>query len=81
MVPVVVVEVDGEPENTEPEKCHGWEWQPWNELPAPLFWPLADAVAMSFNPFDSGAVMISDGAAAGLRVSSGGKKKKKGGCC
>jgi len=28
--------VRGEPKNTE-DKCHGWEWHDWKNLPQPLF--------------------------------------------
>ncbi|XP_019176282.1 PREDICTED: nudix hydrolase 1-like isoform X2 [Ipomoea nil] len=39
------------PQNLEPEKCGGWEWYDWNELPKPLFGPLEDVVQAGFNPF------------------------------
>lgn len=40
-----------EPQNLEPDKCHGWDWYDWNNLPQPLFWPLEKMVQSGFNPF------------------------------
>lgn len=40
-----------EPQNLEPDKCHGWDWYEWNNLPQPLFWPLEKMVQSGFNPF------------------------------
>ncbi|KAI3423482.1 Nudix hydrolase domain-containing protein [Psidium guajava] len=40
-----------EPENREPEKCDGWGWHDWGNLPAPLFWPLEKMVRSGFDPF------------------------------
>lgn len=37
---VIVTEFEGEPELLEPDKCEGWNWHSWNELPSPLFLPL-----------------------------------------
>ncbi|XP_002741503.1 nucleotide triphosphate diphosphatase NUDT15-like [Saccoglossus kowalevskii] len=44
-----------EPENPEPEKCEGWEWIKWNELPSDnnLFWSLLVAKQQGLNPFQS----------------------------
>ncbi|CAL1408343.1 unnamed protein product [Linum trigynum] len=39
------------PRNLEPEKCHGWDWYDWGDLPSPLFWPLEKMVKSGFNPF------------------------------
>lgn len=39
----------GEPQCLEPEKCAGWQWFSPHALPAPLFLPLASAVA-DFGP-------------------------------
>lgn len=30
----------GEPELLEPEKCEGWQWFNWSDLPRPLFSPI-----------------------------------------
>lgn len=35
---------DAEPENLEPDKCEGWEWQEWGDLPQPLFMGLQKLV-------------------------------------
>ncbi|MCO5547796.1 hypothetical protein L7F22_001248 [Adiantum nelumboides] len=29
-----------EPQNLEPDKCHGWEWVEWPSIPEPVFEPL-----------------------------------------
>ncbi|KAJ4710602.1 nudix hydrolase 1 [Melia azedarach] len=39
------------PQNVEPEKCYGWDWYDWDNLPQPLFWPLEKMVHSGFNPF------------------------------
>lgn len=33
----IVSEFEGEPQLLEPDKCEGWEWYSWDELPSPLF--------------------------------------------
>ena len=40
----------GEPRVMEPDKCEGWAWFAWDQLPAPLFLPLANAKRMGFDP-------------------------------
>ena len=40
----------GAPERREPEKCAGWVWCRWAELPSPLFPPLATLRATGFVP-------------------------------
>ena len=40
----------GEPELREPEKCAGWEWYTWSELPGPLFLPLRSLKVRGFTP-------------------------------
>ncbi|GAV73297.1 NUDIX domain-containing protein, partial [Cephalotus follicularis] len=42
------------PKNLEPNKCYGWDWYDWNNLPNPLFWPLEKMVTSGFNPFPIG---------------------------
>jgi 8-oxo-dGTP diphosphatase len=39
------------PQNLEPEKCYGWDWFAWDNLPNPLFLPLEKMVKSGFNPF------------------------------
>lgn len=41
----------GEPEIKEPEKCEGWEWFEWENLPKPLFLPIENLLKERFNPF------------------------------
>ncbi|KAK4260902.1 hypothetical protein QN277_003963 [Acacia crassicarpa] len=40
-----------EPKNMEPNKCDGWEWFEWGNLPKPLFGPLEKWVNEGFKPF------------------------------
>ncbi|ESQ28386.1 hypothetical protein EUTSA_v10019297mg [Eutrema salsugineum] len=46
-----VVDASQTPRNLEPEKCEGWDWYDWLNLPTPLFWPLEKMVRSGFNPF------------------------------
>lgn len=39
------------PVNVEPDKCDGWAWYEWSNLPDPLFRPLEVLVKSGFNPF------------------------------
>ncbi|KAJ0095926.1 hypothetical protein Patl1_16533 [Pistacia atlantica] len=39
------------PQTLEPDKCYGWDWYNWEDLPNPLFWPLEKMVQSGFNPF------------------------------
>lgn len=41
----------GEPQILEPEKCAGWEWFKWEELPKPLFLPIVNILKTGFDPF------------------------------
>ncbi|HYF65459.1 MAG TPA: NUDIX hydrolase [Herpetosiphonaceae bacterium] len=43
---------EGEPEAREPEKCAGWAWFGWDELPAPLFLPVQNLLALGWTPFE-----------------------------
>lgn len=40
----------GEPENCEPDKCEGWQWFEWHDMPQPLFPPLQSLVDQKFTP-------------------------------
>lgn len=42
------------PQNLEPDKCDGWDWYPWDNLPSPLFDPLQKMINSGFNPFPPG---------------------------
>jgi 8-oxo-dGTP diphosphatase len=46
----LLVEVAGEPEAREPEKCDAWEWFSWTGFPEPLFLPLRNLHAQGFDP-------------------------------
>ncbi|XP_047307275.1 nudix hydrolase 1-like [Impatiens glandulifera] len=39
------------PQTMEPDKCVGWDWYEWNDLPSPMFEPLLNMVNDGFNPF------------------------------
>lgn len=47
---VEAVDVVGDPETREPEKCAGWEWFRWDDLPEPLFQPLRSLRELGFVP-------------------------------
>ena len=34
---VIVDQFEGEPKLLEPDKCEGWQWFDWDDLPSPLF--------------------------------------------
>lgn len=40
----------GEPQLLEPEKCDGWAWYPWDDLPQPLFSAAANLIATGWRP-------------------------------
>jgi len=35
----------------EPEKCLGWQWTYWNEIPSPMFLPITNLLKQKFDPF------------------------------
>ncbi|GFQ01743.1 nudix hydrolase 1 [Phtheirospermum japonicum] len=47
---------DQMPQNPEPDKCEGWDWYDWNDLPRPLFGPLETMARSDFNPFPDGYI-------------------------
>ncbi len=47
---MLAVDPGGQPTAREPEKCAAWEWHPWQQLPQPLFLPLANLLASGFAP-------------------------------
>lgn len=36
----IITKFEGNPQLLEPEKCEGWDWYSWDNLPSPLFLPL-----------------------------------------
>ena len=40
----------GSPVVREPEKCEGWSWFRWSELPNNLFQPLQSLVSQGYTP-------------------------------
>ncbi|MBI5793469.1 NUDIX domain-containing protein [Candidatus Uhrbacteria bacterium] len=40
----------GEVRNCEPEKCSGWEWFSWEQLPSPLFAPVVNFLRQGYHP-------------------------------
>lgn len=47
---VVARGIRGVPRNLEPDKCEGWAWFAWDEMPAPLFRPLQSLRAIGWRP-------------------------------
>lgn len=48
---IVVDQFEGVLTLKEPEKCERWEWQPWDQLPEPLFAPIVSLKKHSTRPF------------------------------
>jgi 8-oxo-dGTP diphosphatase len=46
----------GEPAEPEPEKCGDWQWCSWDDLPQPLFAPVASLVRSGFRVDAAGAL-------------------------
>jgi len=40
----------GNPKIMEPDKCEGWNWFDWNDLPKPLFLPIQNLLKQGFVP-------------------------------
>ena len=47
---VEVIDARGEPARREPDKVGGWHWFRWDELPDPLFAPVASLVRAGYTP-------------------------------
>jgi 8-oxo-dGTP diphosphatase len=45
--------VSGEAEIKEPEKCLGWKWITWPDVPSPRFIPLQNFIDQGGTPFTS----------------------------
>lgn len=41
----------GEPEVKEPDKCEGWEWYAWEDIPKPIFLSMEHLIEQGYNPF------------------------------
>ena len=50
---VIADALDGTPEVREPAKCAEWRWCDWNDLPEPLFLPIANLRRLGFHPADA----------------------------
>lgn len=40
----------GEPKLLEPDRCEGWEWFEWDNLPKPLFLTIKNLIKINFDP-------------------------------
>ncbi len=40
----IIVKFDGEPENTEPNKCKKWDWHCPYDLPENIFWAIKEVI-------------------------------------
>ena len=43
--------LSGIPVRKEKDKCGGWDWFYWNNLPSPLFTPVGNLLKQNYNPF------------------------------
>ncbi len=43
--------INGEPKITEPDRCLGWEWFSWENLPNNLMTPIMNLIKQGYNPF------------------------------
>lgn len=43
-----LVDPNAVPENMEPEKCDGWEWVEWPNMPQPVFRPLQSLIDSNY---------------------------------
>ncbi len=41
----------GEPKIMKSDKCEGWGWYSWENLPRPLFKPVENLIKQNYNPF------------------------------
>ena len=45
---VIADYADGVVQDREPEKCEGWSWFAWDQLPWPLFLPIENLLKQGF---------------------------------
>lgn len=50
---VIAYSTAGEPRTMEPDRCDGWQWFTWDEMPRPLFLPVENLLKLGFSPFSS----------------------------
>lgn len=50
---MLVENFDGEPELREPERCEGWRWMDWDDLPEQRFSPITRLIETGYHPSDS----------------------------
>jgi 8-oxo-dGTP diphosphatase len=55
---VVVDWAGGEAAEPEPHKCGDWQWRAWDDLPQPLFAPVASLVESGFCVWDGGGAAL-----------------------
>lgn len=55
---VVLDWVAGEPAEPEPHKCGDWQWRDWNNLPEPLFAPVAALIESGFASWEAGGAAL-----------------------
>lgn len=41
---------DEEPQRMEPDKCSGWQWYSWEDIPRPVFAPLQKLIDSGYRP-------------------------------
>ena len=50
------LEQDAEPQLLEPDKCIGWQWVQWPDVPEPVFAPLQQLLQSVYSPMHGGGV-------------------------
>ena len=58
LVRAVLSDPNQEPANAEPDKCEGWAWYEWSNLPRPLFQPFESLMKSGFSPFSSPSHLV-----------------------
>ncbi|BBN14551.1 8-oxo-dGTP diphosphatase [Marchantia polymorpha subsp. ruderalis] len=46
-----LVDPRAQPRTLEPDRCDGWHWIEWPNVPDPIFKPLEELIAMKYDPF------------------------------
>lgn len=46
----------GEPQLLEPNKCEGWAWFAWDNLPQPLFLPIQNLLKQGYKPLSENPI-------------------------